>query len=303
MLFALNFPNISPELISFPIFGFEFAIRWYALAYIAGIIIGWRVILALLKRPSLWPGDKAPLSAEQLEAFLTWAIAGIILGGRLVYVFFYDPDRAFLSDPLSVLRIWEGGMAFHGGFLGLVIAIALFTRKHGIATSALADSVALVGPIGLFLGRLTNFINAELWGRPSDAPWAVIFPGQAAQDCPGPVGLVERAGQILCARHPSQLYESALEGLVLGLILLILVRRGGFKRPWLLSGVFVAGYGAARVFVELFRQADAQFIALNPPWGYVVELGPLGLTMGQILSLPMLIAGLAIMAYSLRLRA
>jgi len=296
---ALSFPNISPELVAFPVFGFEFAIRWYALAYIAGILLGWWLIARLLKRPALWPKNTAPMTSEQLEAFLTWAIIGVILGGRLGYVLFYEPDQ-YIDDPLRVLRLWEGGMAFHGGFLGVAVAAWLFARKHAIALGPLADGLALAAPIGLFLGRVANFINAELWGRPSDVAWAVIFPGQAAQDCTGPVGLVVREGVTLCARHPSQLYEALLEGLLLGGVLLLLVARGWLKRPFALTGVFLAGYGAARTFVELFRQTDAQFIEANPPWGYVVEFGAFGLTQGQLLSLPMLLAGLIILAVALR---
>lgn len=296
---ALPFPDISPELFAIELGTFTFAIRWYALAYIAGILLGWWLIARLLRRPALWPGAQAPMTSEQLEAFLTWAIIGVILGGRMGYVLFYQPD-VFLADPLAIFRLWEGGMAFHGGFLGVVVAALLFARKHSIPLGPLSDALALAAPIGLCLGRIANFINAELWGRPSDAPWAVIFPGFAAQDCPGPVGLVVEEGLTLCARHPSQLYEAALEGAVLLAILLSLALRGALKKPFVISGLFFAGYGAARMFVELFRQADAQFITPDNPWGHVISLGPAGLTMGQILSLPMLLIGIAVALWALR---
>ena len=298
---AIPFPEISPELISFPLFGIEFAIRWYALAYIAGILIGWRLIAVLLRRPALWPGDTAPMDHEKLEAFLTWAILGIIIGGRLGFVLFYEPGQ-YLEDPLSILRLWEGGMAFHGGFLGVVVAAAIFARIHAIPVASLADALAVATPVGLFLGRTANFINAELWGRPSDAPWAVIFPGDAAQACAGPAGLVVQDGLLLCARHPSQLYEAILEGLILGVLLVALAFRGWLKRPGVIAGLFLAGYGAARMFVELFRQADPQFIAPDNPWGHVISLGPFGLTMGQVLSLPMLLGGLLVVALAARAR-
>ncbi|MEM9755091.1 MAG: prolipoprotein diacylglyceryl transferase, partial [Pseudomonadota bacterium] len=201
------------------------------------------------------------------------------------------------ENPGAILRIWEGGMAFHGGLMGVVVATAIYTWRNGLPFFSVSDALCAATPPGLFLGRIANFINAELWGRPSDAPWAVIFPGLDAQDCPGPEGLVERGGQILCARHPSQLYESGLEGLFLGLILLwLIVARRWLHRPGLITGAFFAGYGAARIFVEAFRQADPQFITPDNPWGHVIDLGPIGLTMGQVLSLPMLLFGLGVMA-------
>lgn len=296
---ALNFPEISPDLISFTVFGVELALRWYALAYLAGILIGWRLLLRHLRRPALWPGDRAPANEEQIDAFLTWAILGILIGGRLGFVLFYLPEF-YLENPGQILRIDEGGMAFHGGLLGVVVAAFAFARRHQIPALSFADALAIATPIGIGLGRVANFINAELWGRPSDVPWAVIFPGLDAQNCPGPEGLVTQDGQILCARHPSQLYEAALEGLLLTIVLLVLARRGGLKRPGLVAGVFFAGYGAARIFVETFRQADAQFIADFPPFGHVISVGGFGLSMGQVLSLPMLCVGLALIAWSAR---
>jgi len=293
---ALPFPDISPELFTIEIGTFTFALRWYALAYIAGILIGWRLAVAAVKRPALWPGNTPPMTPEQVEAFLTWLILGIVLGGRLGYVLFYQPGY-YLENPAEILALWQGGMAFHGGFLGVVVAGLLFCWRHNIPMARAGDLMALATPPGLLLGRLANFINAELWGRPSDAPWAVIFPGSMAQDCPGPAGLVEMGGQILCARHPSQLYEAVLEGLILGAVLIWLAwRRGALQAPGRIMGVFFAGYGLARIVVELFRQPDPQFITPDSPLGHVISLTPtIGLTMGQILSLPMLLLGLGLL--------
>ncbi|MCL4107723.1 UNVERIFIED_CONTAM: hypothetical protein GTU68_022184 [Idotea baltica] len=257
---ALPFPNISPELFSFSIGGFELAIRWYALSYIVGILIGWRMAIWALKR---W-------HREQFGDLVTWLVFGIILGGRLGYVLFYQFDF-FLENPAAILRVWEGGMSFHGGFLGVVIAGLLFCWKNKIPILPTADLLAFATPPGLMLGRIANFINAELWGRPTDAPWGVIFPGEAAQNCPG------------------QLYEAGLEGLLLGLIIYILVRLGIFKLRGFATGMLVMGYGAARAFVELFRQADPQ----------VLQFGDYGLSMGQILSMPMVGMGLLFILVSL----
>ena len=295
---AIQFPDISPNLFSIDLGFMEFALRWYALAYIAGLVIGWRIITRAVRRPVLWPGDTSPMSAEQVENLLTWVILGVILGGRLGYVFFYQPGY-YLQNPSEILMIWQGGMSFHGGFLGVAVAGTIYCRVNRLPMAQVGDAMAMVAPIGLFLGRLANFINGELWGRPTDAPWGVIFPGFAAQDCAGPEGIVELAGQLVCARHPSQLYEALLEGLVLGAILLYLAwRRGALKIPGQIMGLFIAGYGLARFFVEFYRQADAQFITLDNPMGYVLQFGPVGLSMGQILSLPMLIGGLLIVAYA-----
>jgi phosphatidylglycerol:prolipoprotein diacylglycerol transferase len=283
MQFAIPFPDIGPEVFSISVGGFDFALRWYALAYIAGIVIGWRIIVAAVKRPALWPEDRAPMTPAQVEEFLTWAVLGIVAGGRLGYTLFYQPGY-YLSHPVEILYVWQGGMSFHGGFLGVVVAALWFCRRNGIPVAQLSDALAIAAPCGIMLGRLANFVNAELWGRPTDLPWGVIFPGERAQDCPGIEGL--------CARHPSQLYEAGLEGLLLGLILLWLAfGRGWLKRPWALTGVFLAGYGAARMFVELFRVADAQYITPDNPLGHVVQLGWAGLSMGQLLSLPMVVVG------------
>ncbi|KIC41521.1 diacylglyceryl transferase [Ruegeria sp. ANG-R] len=282
---VLNFPDLSPEIFSISLFGMEFALRWYALAYIVGILIAWRMALMALRRPVLWADETPPMRPDQLEDLVTWIILGVILGGRLGFVLFYQPAY-YLSHPLEILMVWQGGMAFHGGLLGVVIATYLFGRRHTIPILSLGDLVAYTVPPGLLLGRLANFTNAELWGRPSEVPWAVIFPGTAAQDCPGVV-----AG--MCARHPSQLYEAALEGLVLGALLIWLAyRRGAFQRPGLVMGVFLAGYGASRFFVEFFRQPDAQFVSPGNPLGLAWHVGGYGLTMGQFLSLPMIALGL-----------
>ena len=280
----IAFPDISPDLFSLQIGSFNFALRWYALAYIAGLLIGWRIVVALMRRPALWKDGSAPMLPGQVESMLTWVILGVILGGRIGFVLFYQPDR-YLADPAQILRIWEGGMSFHGGMVGVILAGVLFCRKHAIPMLPTADAVALAVPPGLFLGRIANFINAELWGRPSTLPFAVAFPGEAAQTCPGVVGV--------CARHPSQLYEAGLEGLLLGLILFLLYRRGGLQHGGLLLGTFLAGYGASRFFVELFRQADAHFISPGNPMGYVLQIAGSGLSMGQVLSLPMIVLGLS----------
>ncbi|MDK3017471.1 prolipoprotein diacylglyceryl transferase [Pseudodonghicola flavimaris] len=285
MYAALRFPDLSPELFSISIFGMEFALRWYALAYIAGILIAWRLAVAAVNRPALWPATGAPMTPKQIEDLLTWIILGVILGGRLGFVLFYQPGY-YLSHPAEIVMVWQGGMSFHGGFLGVVVAAWLYTRAEGIPRLAAADLIAHTVPPGLMLGRLANFVNAELWGRPTDLPWGVIFPGEAAQDCAGVL-------PGLCARHPSQLYEAALEGLILGGLLLWLVyRRGALKRPGRVLGLFIAGYGLARFIVEFFRQPDAQFVSPGNPLGLALHLDGYGLTMGQCLSLPMILLGL-----------
>jgi phosphatidylglycerol:prolipoprotein diacylglycerol transferase len=279
----IPFPNIAPEIFAIPVFGFTFVLRWYALAYIAGILIAWWLALRTIRRVDLWAGTP-PLTAEQLERLMTWMILGIIIGGRLGYVIFYEPGK-FLADPSSALRVWEGGMAFHGGFLGVVIAAMVFCWREGIPMLSLGDLAGMVATPGLLLGRLANFINAELWGRPTDLPWGVAFPGEAAQTCAGVAGI--------CGRHPSQLYEAALEGLLLFLLTLWLAyRRGWLKAPGRIMGVFVAGYGIARFAVEFVRQPDAQFVSDANPLGLYLHLNGWGLTAGQCLSLPMIAIGL-----------
>ena len=260
-----------------------FALRWYAMAYIVGILLGWRLVLRAANTPRLWRGDKSVMTPAQIEDLLTWVILGVILGGRLGYVLFYQPGY-YLSNPAQILRVWEGGMSFHGGALGVIIAAFLYTGRHQIARISAGDLVALGIAPGLLLGRIANFINAELWGRPTDLPWGVAFPTEAAQYCPDVIGI--------CARHPSQLYEAALEGLILGALLIWLVwRRGAFKTPGLVMGTFLAGYGLARFAVEFVRQPDAQFVTESNPLGLAWQVGGYGLTMGQILCLPMIAVG------------
>lgn len=279
----LPFPDLSPELFSFSLFGIEFALRWYALAYIFGLLIAWWLAVRAVSNPALWR-DAPPLSRAQIEDLMTYVILGVILGGRLGFVLFYQPGY-YLANPSQILLIWQGGMAFHGGLLGVVVAAWIFAARNGIAKLSLADLMALSVPPGLLLGRLANFINAELWGRPTDLPWGVAFPGAAAQTCEGVVGI--------CARHPSQLYEAVLEGLLLGALLVWMVwRRGAFKRPGLIAGTFFAGYGLARFLVEFVRQPDAQFVSPGNPLGLALHFEGYGLTMGQLLSLPMIALGL-----------
>lgn len=291
---VLPFPDIGPELIRFELGPIVVAIRWYALAYIVGLLVAWRIILMAVRNERLWQPKTSPMTPEMVENIATWAIIGVILGGRLGFVLFYQPAY-YLSNPLEILKVWQGGMSFHGGFLGIVVGTYIFSRRYDLRLGSVSDLMALGVTPGLLLGRIANFINAELWGRPSDLPWAVIFPGAAAQDCVGVIGM--------CARHPSQLYEAALEGLLLGFVLFwVAFRRGGLGRPWQITGIFFAGYGAARFFVEFFRQADAQFISPDNPLGYALQFGGYGLSMGQLLSAPMIIIGVALIIYSRRAR-
>ena len=284
----IPFPDISPELFSVSLFGLELALRWYALAYIVGIVLGWRLAVRAVQQPRLWYKDTPSLTPAQIEDLLTWIIVGVILGGRLGYVLFYQPAY-YAQNPGEILAVWQGGMAFHGGLLGVVLAGFIYTWRYKIARLGVADVMALGIPPGLLLGRLANFINAELWGRATDVPWGVAFPGGAAQNCPDVDGL--------CARHPSQLYEAGLEGLVLGILLIWLVwRRDALKTPGFVAGTFFAGYGISRFFVEFFRQPDAQFVSAGNPLGLVWHIDGWGLTMGQILSAPMIILGLWLIA-------
>lgn len=279
----IPFPDISPNVFAVELFGREIALRWYALAYIAGLMFGWWIVLRAVRTERLWTGP-APMTPDQVERLLTWIIVGVILGGRLGYVLFYDLST-YLADPLQIFQVWNGGMAFHGGLAGVVIAALWFGRREKIPLLTLGDLLAMATPVGLMLGRLANFVNAELWGRPTTLPWGVVFPGEAAQTCPGIEGL--------CARHPSQLYQAGLEGLLLAVVLLWLVfRAGALKRPGLVMGVFLVGYGLARFLVEFVRQPDAQFVTPGNPIGWAVQFGQVGLTMGQLLSLPMIALGL-----------
>ena len=251
-------------------------IRWYALAYLAGFILGWRYALRLARTGLAKP------TAEDMDEFLTWAVLGTILGGRIGYVLFYQPQH-FADNPLQILKIWTGGMSFHGGLLGVIAAMVLFARRRQIALLAVADIVATVAPIGLFFGRIANFVNQELYGRVTDLPWGIVFP--IAGDEP---------------RHPSQLYESFLEGAVLFMILTTLARRPEIRgRPGTLSGIFLIGYGLARFAVEFVRQPDIQFVNDTQ----VIEGSVLlGATMGQLLSLPMILLGLGLVVIARRRR-
>ena len=264
MIAVITFPEIDPVLISIG----PFAIRWYALAYIGGLVIAWRYCRWLAVRPP------QSVSADAFDDFLLWATLGILLGGRLGYVLFYKPDF-YLANPLEILFIWRGGMSFHGGLLGMVAAEVMFARRRGLPVLALADIVAAASPIGLFLGRIANFINGELFGRPSEVPWAMVFPHGG----PRP-------------RHPSQLYEAAVEGLVLLLVLHLMVRAGALERRGMLAGAFLIGYALARMLAEMFREPDAYL-------GFLLG----GTTMGQWLSLPLLLAGLALVVRARRTRA
>ncbi|MEC9167086.1 MAG: prolipoprotein diacylglyceryl transferase [Pseudomonadota bacterium] len=262
MLPVIAFPAIDPIALQVG----PLAIRWYALAYIAGILLGWRYASWLAGRR----GGAIPPQA--FDDFVMWATLGIILGGRLGYVFFYKPFY-FLANPAEIIMVWQGGMAFHGGLLGVVAATWWFTRRRGLNFLSLADLVCAAAPIGLFFGRIANFINGELWGRPSEVAWAMVFP---------------HAGQL--PRHPSQLYEAALEGLLLFAALAALARRDAIlARPGLLSGVFFLGYGLTRSAAEFFREPDAHL-------GFLMG----GATMGQILSIPMILLGVALIRHAQR---
>ncbi len=263
MIPVLLFPDFDPTLVQLG----PFSIRWYALAYISSLLLGWWIARRLVRRV---PVVATP---EQVDDFLTWAALGVVLGGRIGYVLFYQPAH-FLAEPLSAFAIWQGGMSFHGGALGVIIALAVFCRQQRLSMLGFSDRIVVVVPIGLGLGRIANFINGELWGRPAPAwlPWAMIFP---------------RAGDI--PRHPSQIYQAILEGLVLFTLLWLLARREAVRAHFgLLSGVFLAGYAVARSTGELFREPDAFR-------GYLLA----GSTEGQLLSIPMLLAGIWLIARAL----
>jgi phosphatidylglycerol:prolipoprotein diacylglycerol transferase len=262
---VLLFPQIDPVLIQVG----PLSVRWYALAYISSLLLGWQIMRRLVQRTPV------VATALQTDDFLTWATLGVVLGGRLGYVLFYQPTR-FLAEPLSIFAVWEGGMSFHGGALGVIIATIIYCWKYKIPVLGFADRIAVVVPIGLGLGRIANFINGELWGRPAPdwLPWAMIFPTG------GPI-----------ARHPSQIYQALMEGLLLFILLWTLSRSGAVRaRFGMLSGVFLAGYAVARSIGEMFRQPDA-FL------GYLYD----GATMGQLLSVPMLVVGIILIVRS-RLR-
>lgn len=286
---AMDYPSwLDPVLVSLgpvELFGFQlgpFHLRWYALAYIGGLLLGWQYMLRLVRREALWPAAKPPMTVPQVDDFLFYATLGVIIGGRLGHVFFYEtaqnPTR-LLKDPLYILRVWEGGMSFHGGLLGVALAIFWFARANKVPLLTLGDLAAAATPIGLFFGRIANFINAELYGRVTDVPWAMRFP------------LVEtRDGQVLewtQPRHPSQLYEAVLEGLVLFTVLWWLIhKRDALKRPGFLIGAFLFGYGVFRSGVELVREPDSGMPEFLSGW----------FTMGMALSLPMIVIGAVMMA-------
>ncbi len=269
MFFLIPYPVINPVLVHIG----PFPIRWYALAYIAGLILGWAYVRHLVRKESLWRGLPRP-SLAQIDDLLVYVAFGVILGGRAGYVLFYNLPL-YLAHPLQIFELWEGGMSFHGGLAGAAVGIILFARRTKVPILSVMDIAAAAVPIGLCLGRIANFIKPELWGRPTDVPWAMIFPGSDGQP-----------------RHPSQLYEAALEGVVLFFIISLAIRLGALRRPGLTTGIFALGYGVARIISEFFRQPDPQL-------GYLWD----GATMGQILSLPLIAAGLAFIVFALRRRA
>jgi len=260
-LFAIPFPAIDPVAVAIG----PFVVRWYALAYIVGLLLGWRYCLVLADRPPRL------VERRDIDDFLVWATLGVVLGGRIGYVLFYQPGY-YLQHPIEALYLWHGGMSFHGGALGVTLAILLFTRARRLPVLAFSDVIAEAIPIGLFFGRIANFINGELFGRETDIPWAMVFPNG------GPV-----------PRHPSQLYEAVCEGLLLFLLLLLAEHRGARRRPGIVAGLFLIGYAVARMSGELFRQPDAQL-------GFLV----FGTTMGQLLSIPVLIAGFILIWWARR---
>lgn len=257
----LPFPSIDPVALSIG----PLSIHWYGIAYVVGILLGWFVARDMASRDRLWPGGQSPITRTHLDDFLVWAAIGIVLGGRIGYILFYDV-AAIAANPLRAIEIWNGGMSFHGGLIGTTIAMILFARRNGIPVWSLFDIIASVAPVGLFFGRIANFINGELWGRITDVPWAVVFPTG------GPF-----------ARHPSQIYEALLEGLLTLVVLQVLARRfDALKAPGRITGVFVLLYGLSRIVVEFFREPDAHIGYLAGNW----------LTMGMVLSLPMVLLGL-----------
>jgi phosphatidylglycerol:prolipoprotein diacylglycerol transferase len=268
VLFAIPYPAIDPVLVNVG----PFPIRWYALAYIAGLVAGWAWARWLCRRPALWGGQPHP-SVASIDDLVVYIAFGIVLGGRIGYVLFYNL-ASYLEHPAEIFTVWRGGMSFHGGLLGAAAAIWLFARRLRAPVLSVADIVAAAVPFGLLFGRVANFIKPELWGRETDVPWGMVFPGA------GPL-----------PRHPSQLYEAGLEGVVLFLLLAFVIRRGGLRRPGLVAGCFGIGYGLARITAEFFREPDPQL-------GFLFG----GATMGMVLSLPLILAGLAAIGWALRPR-
>jgi phosphatidylglycerol:prolipoprotein diacylglycerol transferase len=257
---ALPFPNLDPVAVHLPIpYLGALDIRWYSLAYIAGILLGWWYVSREHARKPL-----ANLSKTALDDMVTWAVIGIVGGGRLGYVLFYKPEY-YMEHPGQILQLWQGGMSFHGGLIGVIAAFILFARKYRIRFFPLIDLIACAAPIGLFFGRLANFVNGELYGRVTDAPWGMVFP---------------RGGDL--PRHPSQLYEAGMEGILLFIVLFVMLKyTDAREKPGMLGGAFIAGYALARIVAEMFREPD-DFLGYF--MGYV--------TMGQMLCLPMLAYGL-----------
>jgi phosphatidylglycerol---prolipoprotein diacylglyceryl transferase len=279
----VQFPNIDPFVFGlhwqFDWLGrhWDLGIRWYALAYVAGILLGWRYVLGLIKNQKLWGPKPATLTAPQVDDLVLWVTIGIIAGGRLGSVLFYNTEM--LKTPAKIFAIWEGGMSFHGGVIGVALAIILFARSNKIALLAVADLVAACQPIGQFFGRIANFINGELWGRPTDLPWGMVFCNERLQysdgSCP--------AGDM--PRHPSQLYEAALEGVLIFFVLRYATHRlKWLQRPGAVTGLFLILYGLIRIMLEFVREPDATVL-----WG-LSEL-PFGVTMGMLLSVPLAIFG------------
>ena len=270
----ISYPVIDPVAVEIG----PLAVRWYSLAYVAGLIGGAMLAARLVRAPQLWPEGRAPFEPRQAWDLMGWIALGVIAGGRLGYVLFYEPSQ-YLADPLAVFQLWKGGMSFHGGLAGAVLATWLFSRGQRAGFLSVADVIACGAPIGIFFGRIANFINGELWGRESSAPWAMVFPSSAAGDV---------------ARHPSQLYEAALEGLLLLAVLMVIALAfGGLRRPGLVTGVFAFGYGCARIIAEQFREPDSGL-------GFLVPLGGGGVTMGMLLSVPLVLLGAWLIVRSLR---
>jgi phosphatidylglycerol:prolipoprotein diacylglycerol transferase len=295
---ALQFPDFDPVAVAIPALHLgsltlgPFAIRWYALAYIAGILLGWRYCVALVKNPKLWGAKPPTATPPQIDDLILWVTFAIILGGRIGYVLFYmlvNPDQraGLMANPVEVFEIWKGGMSFHGAAIGVGLAIIGFARANRVAILGVTDLVAASEPIGQCFGRLANFVNGELWGRPTDLPWGMIFCNRHIADDNG--GACPQ--DVLVPRHPSQLYEAALEGVVLFLVLRFATHRlKWLQRPGAVTGLWLIGYGAIRIALENVR---------NPDIG--MPNFPLGLTMGMILSIPMILLGAALIWRALRL--
>ena len=265
-LFLMNYPVIDPVMVNLG----PLPVRWYAMGYIVSLVAGWLIARRLVRSDALWGGARRP-SSESLDDLLVYVAFGAVLGGRTGYVLFYNL-AFFLENPLEIPAVWKGGMSFHGGLAGATLGAWLFARREKIPFLSVGDLCSAVAPIGLFLVRIANFIKPELWGRPSDVAWAMVFPGAG----PAP-------------RHPRQLYEAGLEGLALGLIVALAVRFGAFRRPGLTSGLFIGFYGLARIFCEFFREPDPQL-------GFLFG----GATMGMLLSAPLVLLGVVLVVYSLR---